>query len=77
MQVEVDRKENEIVAAPRLLAALDLRGKIVRGDAMLTQRGLSLQTTEAGGDYLWVVKENQSNLLASRHDITRGCPMNE
>jgi len=50
MQVEVDRKENEIVAAPRLLAALDLRGKIVRGDAMLTQRGLSLQTTEAGGD---------------------------
>jgi hypothetical protein len=30
MQVEVESQENEIVAAPRLMKALDLRGKIVR-----------------------------------------------
>ena len=34
-QVEVDGKENEITAAPRVLKMLDLRGKIVTGDACL------------------------------------------
>lgn len=62
MQLEVGRKENEIRAAPRLLQALDLRGKIVTGDAMLAQRELSLQIVRAGGDYLWTVKGNQSTL---------------
>ena len=34
-QVEVDGKENEIKAAPRLLEAIDPRSKVVSGDAML------------------------------------------
>jgi predicted transposase YbfD/YdcC len=58
-QVAVGRQENEISAAPQLLKALDLRGKIVRGDALLTQRDLSTQIVEAGGKYLWLVKDNQ------------------
>jgi len=62
LQVEVDRKENEIVAAPRVLKMLDLRGKIVTGDAMFAQRELSLQIVEAGGDYVWTVKDNQATL---------------
>jgi predicted transposase YbfD/YdcC len=62
MQVEVDRKENEIRAAPRVLETLDLRNKIVTGDALLAQRTLSAQIVEAGGDYVWTVKENQSQL---------------
>jgi predicted transposase YbfD/YdcC len=62
-QVEVDGKENEIVAAPRLLAELDLYKKIVVADAMHTQRQLSLQIYLAGGDYVWLVKQNQPNLL--------------
>ena len=33
MQVEVERKENEIVAAPKLLETIDLRGKVVIGDS--------------------------------------------
>ncbi len=37
-QVEVANKENEISAAPRVLKSLDLRGKIVTGDAMFAQR---------------------------------------
>lgn len=62
-QVEVEGKENEIVAAPRLLAGLNLHKKIVVGDAMHTQRQLSMQVYLAGGDYVWFVKENQPNLL--------------
>lgn len=61
-QVAVDRKENEITAAPRLLETIDLRDKVVSGDAMLTQRELSRQVVESGGDYLWSVKDNQPQL---------------
>lgn len=56
MQVEVDRKENEIKAAPRILKCLDLRGKIVTGDALLAQRDLSVQIVAGGGDYVWTIK---------------------
>jgi len=60
MQLVVEKdKENEIVVAPRLLGCLDLRNKVVVGDAMQTQRAVSLQIVEAGGDYIWVVKDNQ------------------
>jgi predicted transposase YbfD/YdcC len=63
-QIEVEAKENEIIAAPRLLAKLNLKGKVVSGDAMFTQRKLSVQVTAQGGDYLWFVKDNQPTLLA-------------
>jgi predicted transposase YbfD/YdcC len=62
LQVEVGRKENEVTVAPRLLKALDLRGKIVTGDAMLAQRELSAQIVDAGGGYVWTVKGNQAGL---------------
>ena len=65
-QVEVDGKENEIKAAPRLLEAIGLRSKVVSGDAMLAQRQLSAQVVEGGGEYVWTVKKNQSQL---RDDI--------
>jgi predicted transposase YbfD/YdcC len=63
-QVAVESKENEIVAVPKLLSRLDLTGMVVVGDAMQTQRALSSQVVQAGGDYLWFVKENQKALLA-------------
>ena len=59
MQVTVDGKENEISAAPRVLRALDLRGKVVVGDAMFTQRELSIQIVAGGGEYVWFAKDNQ------------------
>jgi len=62
-EVEVAKKENEIPAAPRVLQVLDLRGKIVTGDARLTQRNISIQIVEAGGDYVLPVKENQPQVL--------------
>src|SRR4029078_8306969 len=37
-KVEVECKENEIVAAPRVLKSVNLKGKIVTGDAMFGQK---------------------------------------
>ena len=60
MQMAVEKaKENEIVVAPKLLECLDLRNKVVTGDAMHTQRKLSMQIVAAGGDFVWIVKDNQ------------------
>jgi predicted transposase YbfD/YdcC len=52
-------KENEIGVAPQLLKSLDLRQKVVVADAMHAQRALSLQITQAGGEYVWIIKDNQ------------------
>jgi predicted transposase YbfD/YdcC len=60
MQMVVEKeKENEIVVAPKLLSCLDLRNKVIIGDAMHTQRQLSLQIVAFGGHFVWIVKDNQ------------------
>ncbi len=60
MQMRVEKsKENEIVVAPKLLECLDLRNKVVTGDSMHTQRQISIQIVAAGGDFVWIVKDNQ------------------
>lgn len=64
MQVEVQGHENEIPAAGRMIQCIDLRDKIVTGDAHLAQRELSVQVVQAGGEYVWVVKDNQPQLRA-------------
>jgi predicted transposase YbfD/YdcC len=68
LQIEVQHKENEIVAAPVLLQELDLKGRVVSGDAMFTQRDISVAVLAQGGDYLWFVKDNQKTL---RQDVER------
>lgn len=67
-QMAVADKENEISAAPQLLQKLDLRQKIVCGDAMFTQRELSVQIASQGGDFIWFVKKNQPQL---QMDVTQ------
>lgn len=62
LQLPAGHKENEISVAPKLLQGIDLRGKIVAADAMHTQRELSVEILEAGGEYLFVAKENQPTL---------------
>ncbi len=61
-QEAVGSKENELVAAPKVLERLDLRGRVVTGDALFTQRNLSMQILAGGGDYLWPAKDNQAGL---------------
>ncbi len=62
MEVAIPGKGSEIEAAPRVLKSLDLRGKVVMGDALHTQRPVSIQIVESGGDYIWFVKDNQPQL---------------
>jgi predicted transposase YbfD/YdcC len=74
-QMAVGSKENEIVAAPRLLKSIDLKGKVLTGDAMFAQRDLSRQVVESGGDYVWTVKDNQPSLrsdIAALFEIEEG-----
>lgn len=68
VQEVVETKENEIVAAPQALARVPLAGKIVTGDALHAQRGLSAYIVAQGGNYLWPVKANQPQVY---QDIER------
>ncbi len=61
-QVKVDDKSNEIPAAPKLLAMLDLTDATVTFDALHCQRETAAQIVEQGGHYVMAVKENQPTL---------------
>jgi len=63
-QEEVEDKANEITVAPQLLKNVGVKGKIVTGDALHTQRETSQQILAGGGDYLWPVKENHPRMRA-------------
>jgi predicted transposase YbfD/YdcC len=67
-QTALDAKENEITAAPKLLEWIDVRNKVIIGDAMHTQRPVSIQIGTARGNFVWVVKGNQPQLLEDLHD---------
>jgi predicted transposase YbfD/YdcC len=62
MEVAMDGKGSEIPAAPQILKSVDLRDKVVMGDALHTQRAVSLQIVVSGGEYIWLAKGNQSQL---------------
>jgi len=57
-------KGHELAAAKRLLGELLVAGRVVTGDALLTQRQVSRQVVAGGGDYLLPVDENQPRLRA-------------
>jgi predicted transposase YbfD/YdcC len=48
--------------AAALLASMEFADLVVTGDAQFCQRELSRQVVAGGGDYFWVVKENQPDL---------------
>lgn len=61
-QVEVGRKENEIVKAPKALKLAEISQKVITADAMHTQRGLATQILGTQSNYVFPVKENQPQL---------------
>jgi predicted transposase YbfD/YdcC len=69
MQIEVASKANEIAAAPRLLASINLTHCVVTGDAMFTQHDLCVQIVAAGGDFVLPVKANQKTLQHAIADL--------
>jgi len=68
-QVEVGRKENEIVQAPKALKSVGISQKVITADAMHTQRGLAKQILEAQGDYVFPVKENHPQLYKNNQAL--------
>jgi predicted transposase YbfD/YdcC len=64
MEVAIAGKGSEIPAAPIVLKNIDLRGKVVMGDALHTQRPVSTQIVETGGEYIWFAKGNQPQMEA-------------
>ena len=62
MEIALEGKGCEIPGAVKLLNMVDLRGKVVMGDALHTQRAISILIVEAGGDYIWFAKGNQSQM---------------
>jgi DDE_Tnp_1-associated/Transposase DDE domain len=64
-QLRVDAKTNEHKAALEMLGILPIKGKIITGDAMFTQRDVCSEIIKRGGDYILVAKENQPTLVAN------------
>jgi predicted transposase YbfD/YdcC len=58
-QVGVDDKTNELGIVESLLLGLALEGRVITGDALFTQQGVTQLIVEQDGDYLFPVKENQ------------------
>jgi predicted transposase YbfD/YdcC len=57
-QESVEDKENEIVAIPRLLEMLDIRGAVVTSDAMGCQKKIAQKILGGGADFLLALKKN-------------------
>lgn len=62
MEVAIEGKGSEIPAAPKMLRNIDLRDKVIMGDALHTQRPVSIQIVVAGGEYIWFAKGNQPQM---------------
>jgi predicted transposase YbfD/YdcC len=70
-QEPVDAKSNEITAVPALLEMLDIKGCVVTGDAMLTQKTIAEQIVDQGGDYVLALKDNHACLHQDVADFVR------
>jgi predicted transposase YbfD/YdcC len=59
-----------------LLAALDIAGKTITADALLTQRKIAQHVVARGAHYLFIAKDNQPTLAADirLHFAVRGKP---
>lgn len=63
LQQEASRgKGLEIPDALKLLERLDLKGKVVTGDAIFCQKSITAKIVERGGDYVLPIKDNQKTL---------------
>jgi hypothetical protein len=64
-QQAVPPTTNEAKTAADLLKTIVLKGRLVTGDALFCQRELCEEIVDSGGDYLFVVKDNQPELKAA------------
>ena len=64
-QQAVPPTTNEAKTAVEILKTIVLKGRLVTGDAIFCQRELCREIVDSGGDYLFVVKDNQPELKAA------------
>lgn len=64
-QQAVPPTTNEPKTAVEILKTIVLKGRLVTGDAIFCQRELCEEIVDSGGDYLFVVKDNQPELKAA------------
>jgi len=61
-QVKTETKSNEIIAIPKLLQMLNIKGCIITIDAMGCQTDIASEIIKKGADYVLAVKDNQPTL---------------
>ena len=82
-QLAVEDKSNEIIAIPKLLELLNLKGAIVTIDAMGCQRAIAQKIRQKEADYVLAVKDNQPALCQKMDavmqdvilDLAKGLPV--
>jgi predicted transposase YbfD/YdcC len=65
-------KSNEIVAIPKLLALLELKGTIITIDAMGTQKEIAQTIVQGGGEYVLALKDNHRSLKVAVENFFNG-----
>ena len=68
-QMAVGSKKNEITAAKEMLFDMPLYGKFVSGDAIFCQKEICNIVLKNEGDYIFIVKRNQKQLLADLKEV--------
>ena len=68
------KTEGEITAAKRLYQNHDLQGAVITGDALHCQRESMQMVLEAGGDFLFQLKQNQPAALKMAKKLARQSP---
>lgn len=61
-QERVPSETNEITTALKVLKEIPLKGTVVTGDAIFTQKKICKKVINGGGDYFFTVKDNQEGL---------------
>jgi hypothetical protein len=69
MQVAVGQDKNEITAAKEMLFDMPLKGKFISGDAIFCQKEICNMILKNDGDYIFIVKNNQKQLLDDIKDV--------
>jgi len=69
MQTAVESKKNEITAAKQMLFDMPLKGKLISGDAIFCQKEICHLILKNEGDYIFIVKKNQKQLLADIKEV--------
>ncbi len=73
-QVKVNEKSNEITAIPELIENLAIEGAVITIDAMGCQKKIAKIIVDKKADYVFGLKENQSDLLEEVIDEFRFSP---